>query len=396
MLIDICIVSYNRPHYLSQLLESLTAQRLDSCRIGAVHLFQDGPKRRSAEIDQPKIEECVRAFQRSYPEGSVWRATENIGIVGNYEKLWEAMAMSTADAVIVFEDDLILSSHYLDVMAKLLRRAEKDPNIGLVSATGVLSTSQELRDARIRAVMPMATAWGIHRWGWGITRSTIREFLPIKRLYFSIANHVGFRDNGTPPTDDQRNPIYKFFWGMGMFQPIEMLEIDGVYDLAALNLNRVNLTTFASYARPIGREGVHYAAHLFAKRGYDNTAVAERVPDDFAWYEPARMLDVLNLIRRYHTSLNANYNATIRSFENLYPDLLPHHLVRCLYDDIFGWTVEDADLVAHGLMGYEHIGLSRKIPWRESELFDRGIDERFGLLDTGRRVEKPYPKPYAV
>ena len=132
MLIDLYIVSYNRPDYLSCLLNSLDQQNCNGYEIGNIHLFQDGPNPDRRDEDAHKIASCIEFFQRTFPSGHVHAAETNIGINGNYKKLWDDMISSNSAAAIVFEDDLELSPHYLDVMNMLLRRAEENPNVGLV------------------------------------------------------------------------------------------------------------------------------------------------------------------------------------------------------------------------------------------------------------------------
>ncbi|MBT4889742.1 MAG: hypothetical protein HON65_09335 [Rhodospirillales bacterium] len=386
MLIDLYIVSYNRPDYLSCLLNSLDQQNCNGYEIGNIHLFQDGPNPDRRDEDAHKIASCIEFFQRTFPSGHVHAAETNIGINGNYKKLWDDMISSNSAAAIVFEDDLELSPHYLDVMNMLLRRAEENPNVGLVFAVGILGIPYEFQKQRIKALMPMSTAFSIHRWGWGITRDVIKEFYPIKNMYFDVASRFGYADNGDKEREMKcRDDLLEFFNTVGVYQNMYAIQVDAVYDLAALLLNRVNLTTYASYARSTGEVGLHSTEEFFNRLGYKHSVVMDEAPQDFDWYEPEMMLDILSTIRRFHTNIRTNYNSGKYAAPIPYPAINKTNLFECLYKQILGWPITQDNLRAHNIINYS--------PDNNTEFYDY---ERFELMSLGHRKKKNYKFPYAI
>lgn len=397
ILIDICIMSYNRPEYFAQLLNSLNQQHPGEYAIGNVHLFQDGPKDTRRDEDTARIAQCIDLFRTAFPDGHVTAAAVNVGINGNYSQLWECLAQSGADAGIVFEDDLVLSPHYLNVMAKLLAWAEDDPNVGMVSAVGALGAPVSLQQERRFALVPMGTVWGLHRWGWGMTQDCIREFLPVKRMYFDLARRAGFADNEDSTDDDQpKRLMIKFINHMAAFQGPAHMEIDTLYDAIALNLCRVNLTTYASFARSVGKRGVHFTPELFTAMGHHRAEMMETVPETFAWYEPQMMLDVLSLIRRFYSNYSMNYNSGAFACEVPYPDLVPIHATRFLYERIFGWSLTLPDYHVHNIVACRESDEKLRPGDDIMEILLKDYDDSYGLLATGHRKNRDYAFPYAI
>lgn len=397
MRIDIYIVSYNRPEYLGPLLQSLQQQHAGDYYIGGIHLLQDGPKPSRHDEDAAKIATCVDSFRSIFPDGHLHAADENIGINGNYSKLWALMASSTSDASIVFEDDLELSPHYLNVMRKLLGHAQTNPNVGFVSAVGALCAPLEYQQQRLRALVPMGTVWGLHRWGWGITRELIQEMIPIKRMYFDLADKVGFKDNGElSPNVSAPGILRKFINDMSAYQGRFNIEVDTIYDMAALNLNRLHLTTYASYARPTGTHGVHFTPEIYESLGFTNVETIDEVPDDFAWYEPEMMLDILSLTRRYYSNYSMNHNASAFGCDAPYPDINNVEVVKFLYEQILGWPITRADMLVQNLMSAPPAGQTGDPTQAVVEALATDYGPSFGLLGSGYRKTKSYTFPYGI
>ena len=89
--ITIAILSYDRPHYLTQVLDSLAPQLNP---LDQVYLFQDGawnPHSGATKTDQKLIEECCMHFSRIIPEGKIIQSQTNLGIAGNYRRADESV-----------------------------------------------------------------------------------------------------------------------------------------------------------------------------------------------------------------------------------------------------------------------------------------------------------------
>jgi hypothetical protein len=384
MRLDILIVSYNRPENLTLLVQSLGHQHSGDYTLGEIHLMQDGPNARRVNSDKENIARNIEIFEHAFPQGHVHAAPHNIGIVGNYTAVVNHMKNTQADAVIVFEDDLELSPHYLNVMTRLLRYAQTSTQVGMVSAKGLLGATAEQQNLRQRALLPMGAAWSIHRWGWGMTRDVMSEYVPILEMYLDFAYRIGFLDNGDTEVRKNLFPsLQRFINQLGFYQTTDGVEIDTMYDLAAYVLGRVNLCTYANFLRSTGETGTHYDDELFAESNLRDTVLLDTPPDDFAWFEPDMMLHVLTLIRRYFASIRLNYNSGTFGCQIPFSGLHPPDLIRSLYESIYGWPFTEQDIIAHKYRNYS----TDPIVWSEVNP---------GLLRTVRPIERHYSFPYAV
>ncbi|HEU4825046.1 MAG TPA: hypothetical protein VFS85_01120, partial [Dongiaceae bacterium] len=91
-----------------------------------IHLFQDGAVNRYSGVryaDDSAIEACVRLFREVFPRGHVHASVPNIGTCENFLRA-ERFAFVTLKAPVAyfFEDDLVLSPHYVSAL-DVLRRA---------------------------------------------------------------------------------------------------------------------------------------------------------------------------------------------------------------------------------------------------------------------------------
>src|SRR5262245_31156811 len=83
--LPILVLSFNRPHYLSPVLEALAAQA--GLAAERVHLFQDGAVNAYSgrvAARREDVDACVALFRRRFPGGHVHLAPANIGIAENF------------------------------------------------------------------------------------------------------------------------------------------------------------------------------------------------------------------------------------------------------------------------------------------------------------------------
>ena len=75
----IAVMSFNRPHYLQEILYSLRAQTV-LIMPDQVFLFQDGYRSKKGEdITDPRlVERCVQLFETAFPKGKMFIASENL------------------------------------------------------------------------------------------------------------------------------------------------------------------------------------------------------------------------------------------------------------------------------------------------------------------------------
>ena len=346
MRVEIFVKSYNRPHCLGRLLTSLAHQGPSDLCIERICLFQDGPAGSRRAEDAERVTACLTAFRDSFPHGEPLAAARNLGPNGNCQRVWEAIAQSQSDAVLVFEDDLELSPYYLPVMAKLLRHAQGHPEVAMVSAHGMLGASPRTQQRRARALVPMAYIWGVHRWGWGATRQTLAELTPLVLAYFAIAKRIDFQSDGVN-LEEARRVIGAWFHAQGFHQDRVMPGYDAAYDFAAFCTGRYHLNSYGSFAKSTGVEGVSFSERSFKAYNYHRTRMMAEAPDDFAWYDAALSAQVLALVRRFHASQAVARVAAVQGSNPPWPPLSRPQLIKTLYEQLFGWPLRDEDLVAH-------------------------------------------------
>lgn len=183
----IAIMSYNRPDYLVQVLESLKAQKKSNLLGRRIALFQDGWLSLSSgksRVDPSVSAKCIDIFHEIFPNGEIFAGEINLGSTLNYDRA-ERFIFETcgASAGIFLEDDLVLGPVYITVLEKLIDRAIKDERIGYVSAFGnwKLSTGDQLK--RARKLRPLYLLWGfgLTKQHWLKCRPYIEQYLELIR-----------------------------------------------------------------------------------------------------------------------------------------------------------------------------------------------------------------------
>ncbi len=191
--IDIAILSFDRPQYLIQVLDSLAPQLTPLDR---VCLFQDGawnPHSGIAKADHKLIEDCLALFSRIIPQGKIIPSAFNLGIAANYRRADDFVFVENGAPYALFlEDDLVLAIHYLKIIDRLLALAQSRPSIGYVSAYGDLWASLESQQAAPGRLQPMHENWGS-----ALTRESWLKQKPIRDAYWELvkSNDYSQRDH---------------------------------------------------------------------------------------------------------------------------------------------------------------------------------------------------------
>lgn len=246
----IAILSYDRPHYLEQVLQSLRPQ-VD--RQDHILLFQDGGQNAygaQRNADPEAIAACVRLFRTILPWGTVMPSPLNLGIAGNYERAeQEIFARLQAPCGLFLEDDMVLSPNYLGVIDTLLDLAKAEPRISYVSAYGNFWAPAEAQLARPRELIHMH-----ENWGFAMTREAWLDERPFRQAYLRLLE-------GGDYTERNAEAIMQFYRNRGWTTTVTSQ--DGARWIASLELGKVRVTTFPCHARYIGRVGVHFTEQLY-------------------------------------------------------------------------------------------------------------------------------------
>ena len=181
----IAVMSFNRPGFLAETLKSLQAQAGDTLEDREIHLFQDGAVNLYSKIIYAKtsdIDDCVAVFHSHFPQGQVHLRGDNIGICENFYRA-ENYLFSERQFPFAwfFEDDLVLSPVYLQMMEILQGFAECSPRVAYFSAYGDhYATAEELAERR-REVVGLD-----HHWGFGLRREHWAKIRAALEGYYRI------------------------------------------------------------------------------------------------------------------------------------------------------------------------------------------------------------------
>ena len=309
--IDIAILSYDRPGYLAQVLDSLAPQLTSLDR---VYLLQDGawnPHSGIVKTDHTLIEECLALFSRMIPHGKILRSETNLGIAGNYRRAEELVFVENeAPYGLFLEDDLVLSIHYLQIIDRLLELAESHPSIGYVSAYGDLWASLESQAAAPGRLQPMHENWGS-----ALTRQSWLKQKAIRDNYWEL---VKDRDYSQRDHDF----IREFYRTLGYGMTISSQ--DGSRWIACAEANLARVTTTACHAKYIGETGEH-----FNPEHYQRCKFAQSVlyPGDHNILTPSDDL-IATWIEREQRKLKTSYlhDYLVRLFQAEVEEMTPRHL----------------------------------------------------------------------
>ncbi len=278
------LLAFDRPALLAKVAESLAAQQptLDPAR---VHLFLDGaycPHRDALVADPAQVDRTALAFRRIFPAGQVHRAPHNLGVAFNYDRA-ERFAFETLGAEVgyFFEDDLVLSPHYLATLDRLAALALQDERIAYVAAYGDHTLDVAAQQAAQRQLRPLE-----HHWGFALTRRHWLERQPILAPYLDLLRGHNYRDR-------RDAEVMEYFWRLGVGLP--GTSQDGAKGAAAQLLGRLRLSSVPVLGRYIGEVGLHFTPQVFRDAGFHLTQPypAEAPLDGFDLPDEATMQAML-------------------------------------------------------------------------------------------------------
>jgi hypothetical protein len=273
----IAILSFNRPDLLTEVLKSLKSQTIgaDGARI---YLFQDGAQSRFTQepADDFLQNECVKCFRDIFPDGQVLQSPVNLGIALNFDRAERLFFEDLqAECGLFFEDDLLLSPHYLDALLQLAHFALAEPLVAYVAAYGDHTAPLERQRAASAKIIRMG-----HKWGFALTRRQWFRQREIVDGYLSIV-----RENEYSRRDHKR--VETYFASLGFVWAASSQ--DAAKDLASFVLGTTSLMCFPCFARYIGKEGLHFTTDFFNKHGYEKTELFDGPPPQFEFPSRAQL-----------------------------------------------------------------------------------------------------------
>lgn len=260
--LPILILSFNRPRYLQQVLDSLKSQESIDLSERRVALFQDGswsPSLKKHHTDQSLISENISLFKAQFPHGTVFDSEVNLGTALNIDRAERyAFEELGAPAAVFLEDDLVLGSSYLKVLEKLIGFALEDERIGYVAAFGNFQAPKEIQIERQRLLRPLHLLWGF-----GLTQRHWRKCRPYVKQYLDLIRNMDYSAR-----DHEAIRRLVASWGI---EPGDTAQ-DRIKAFATALAGAVKINTEVSYAKYIGERGINFTPELFAKWGFNNHA----------------------------------------------------------------------------------------------------------------------------
>ncbi|PWB88799.1 hypothetical protein C5688_18925 [Methylocystis sp. MitZ-2018] len=270
--LPIVIVAYNRPQYLVRVLDSLKAQQHIELAHRKIVLFQDGARSLFSHgntTDESLISENVRLFRSAFPGGIVFDSEVNLGVGLNIDRA-ERYVFEELDApaAMFFEDDLVLSPCYIQVLEKLLQLAIEDDRIGYVSAFGNYRADKSLQIERKDRLRPLHLLWGF-----GLTQRHWRKCRPYVSQYLKIIEGCDYRNR-------DHDAIHKLTESWGV-KPGDTAQ-DRIKSFVTALVGAVKLNTEPTYATYIGAQGNAFTPEMFERWGFvGNECFSEPLSLDF-------------------------------------------------------------------------------------------------------------------
>ena len=166
MKLGVCVFAYKRPIHTRQMLDSLFKN--EGIEEIPITYYVDAPK---LEIDRDLVQQTIRCI-----EGFL-RKIDRLVVHSRNQGLKKSVidgvsaALERFDAVIVLEDDLVLSSAFISAMKAGVRCAERDSQIAQVSGHSYLN---DLPSQDNRAFIKLHLCC---TWGWAINRDSWFRFM---------------------------------------------------------------------------------------------------------------------------------------------------------------------------------------------------------------------------
>ncbi|QDJ10824.1 Hypothetical protein HVPorG_02546 [Roseomonas mucosa] len=379
----IAIMSFNRPGMLERVLVSLKAQTLPVAE-ERVHLFQDAarnPFGGTSRATEEDIAACVSTFRRHFPHGVVHEAPHNLGIALNFDRA-ERFFFETlgAELGIFFEDDMVLSPHYLDALERLSAFALAEEKVGYVAAYGQHHATPEKHRRFRHQIVPMG-----HNWGFALTR---RQWKRQQEIVEGYLNFVRNRDYRNRP----HNEIREYFARLGM--PAAETSQDKAKEVACAIIGTARVMCFPTYGHYIGDIGEHYSPELYRQLEFDRTVLFNEAPVDFLFPDRLKLDEMVQSAR---ATLHRLVGTEPVPNNSLPPVSLPSELfVETLYEGLLGRKPDAA-----GQQAFTNV-LESKVMQPAEVVQSIVASKEFGLrysrnlTCSGLADTVPYPKPSSL
>ncbi len=264
----IVVMAFNRPALLKTVLESLKAQAGAEIEQRSIALMQDGAVNKYSRIryaQDDDIRESVNVFRSVFPRGTVLASPENIGVCENFRRAEDYVFNHlNADCAYFFEDDMVLSPVYLQVMDRLKTAALGARIVAYFAAYGDYYADAASIKQRREEFMTLD-----HHWAFGLFRHQWSRMQTFLADYYSIVvgNDYSRRDH---------QAIYDLYERQGASPRGSSQDAAKAFACARLGLWRCRTVT--PYAQYVGAVGAHMSQDQYEALGFDRTIMEQDAP----------------------------------------------------------------------------------------------------------------------
>jgi len=275
-MIGVGIVSFDRPDYLAQLLESLEAQ-VDAPEL-AWHLFQDNAINlfSAREVgDAGRIRKAVEVFFSAHLPGvkEVHIRMANLGVGINQFKAYEWMC-ACYERIVMLEDDVILSPYWARLLPILFDELEHRPDVFGFTTGFRRWCKKEETDQWLDQVAVGRPHW----WMVAFTPDRWARIRPHFMRYYELIQDCDYAQL-------PHGKVQALFQEVGWKHYASSQ--DGGKDMAIHLAGMCRVRTTVNRGISIGREGVHFKPDLFERMGFDDQEPyvfeSDRTREAFDW-----------------------------------------------------------------------------------------------------------------
>jgi len=299
---------FNRPEYAEQVLLSLKAQTLPIDQ-SLLSIFIDGFKgsiyENRGEIDKTlEVENLARAI---FPEATICRFEENLGIADLHNRLQTAAFSGEHSWAAFFEEDLILDPIYLQELSDLIDVVNDTNSVVKVACFQVVNALFHLPRGYNGFYPGRGTKAFAER------KSFYLEKLPMLEYFVELQKRSDLPkvvvDSRNPfPRDRARLSFLAAPKNMGTL--LNFFEHDAATDAFINSQRKLHVVTKPSLARDIGFDGVHNSVQVNLQASDKEKYMAQNLELRIAQFQttlPAIKNESDEVIRKIHESILDGY-----------------------------------------------------------------------------------------
>ena len=269
MYLAVTVISFNRPHYLKPTLASLSEQ---SDKDFDLWFFQEGTHNfitGKQRVRQEVVDNCLDIFcSFEFERSTLHCFPHHFGTAITQQTARETIFNLSYDAIVIVEDDLVLSPTFVENMKMLLLRWPHGPVVG--AGRRESATKRNLKIIRSKPFPNL---------GLGISRDVWDKTAPYFAPYMDLVKTCDYRDR---PHDAIRE-LHKSY---GFIRP--QSSQDAALDCAFMLAKQAPVTPSVSLLRHIGEQGEHMTPAIQQRMGLNDHDVCFDVLEPDNWPSQAK------------------------------------------------------------------------------------------------------------